>query len=132
MNKKKFSILLIFIALLFALKFLNVNNLITLENFQHNKDLIINVTNNHAILVVIGFIAIYIAIMLLQIPAAAILSFIAGALFNPYLGTVYVNIAVTTGSLLTFLIARYIFQDLVLRKFGKKLAIINKNVKHTR
>ena len=51
----------------------------------------------------------------------AILTLLGGALFGPVLGTVYNLTAATIGSMLSFLVARYLVSDLVEKKTGGRL-----------
>ncbi|MCK5394750.1 MAG: VTT domain-containing protein [Gammaproteobacteria bacterium] len=51
----------------------------------------------------------------------AVLTLLGGALFGPVLGTVYNLTAATIGSMLSFLVARYLASDWVEKKTGGKL-----------
>jgi uncharacterized membrane protein YdjX (TVP38/TMEM64 family)/rhodanese-related sulfurtransferase len=51
----------------------------------------------------------------------AVLTLLGGALFGPVLGTVYNLTAATIGSILSFLVARYLASDWVEKKTGGKL-----------
>jgi uncharacterized membrane protein YdjX (TVP38/TMEM64 family) len=47
-----------------------------------------------------------------------------GFLFGSFVGTLYVNVAATSGATLAFLAARYLLRDWVERKFGERLGPI--------
>ncbi len=47
-------------------------------------------------------------------------------MFGTVLGTVYVNLAATSGATLAFLAARYLFRDAVERRFGVKIESIQR------
>ena len=57
-------------------------------------------------------------------PGGALLTLAGGFLFGSILGTIYVNIAATTGATLAFLASRYLLRDWVERKFGHRLGPI--------
>lgn len=79
-------------------------------------------------LAVAVFFVVYVAVTALSLPAAAILTLVAGALFGRWLGTGVVSIASTLGATLAFLSSRYILRDWVQRKFGDRLRAINQGV----
>ena len=74
------------------------------------------------------FIAIYIVQTALSLPGAAVLSLAAGAIFGALIGTLYVNIGATVGATLAFLVARYLFHDVIQNKFGPRLEKINREL----
>ena len=77
---------------------------------------------------VAGFMALYIVQTALSLPGAAILSLAAGAIFGVFMGTVCAIVAATIGATLAFLLARYVFRDAVLNRFGSKLEGINREL----
>jgi uncharacterized membrane protein YdjX (TVP38/TMEM64 family)/rhodanese-related sulfurtransferase len=66
------------------------------------------------------FMFIYIVGTVFFFPGA-VLTLLGGALFGPVLGTVYNLTAATIGSILSFLVARYLASDWVEKKTGGKL-----------
>jgi uncharacterized membrane protein YdjX (TVP38/TMEM64 family) len=79
-------------------------------------------------LAVLAFLAVYVAVIALSLPAAAALSLLAGALFGRWLGTGIVAVAATLGMTLAFLGSRYLLRDFVQRRWGEKLRAINEGV----
>lgn len=65
--------------------------------------------NDHYFVAVGCFIFLYIILVALSFPGASFFTVLAGFLFGIYLGTLYVLIGATTGSLLIFLLVRKIF-----------------------
>ena len=55
-------------------------------------------------------------------------SLAAGAIFGAVMGTLYVNIGATIGATLAFLVARYLFHDMIQNKFGPRLEKINREL----
>lgn len=83
----------------------------------------------HLVLATVLFFLIYATVTALSLPVAAPLSLIAGALFERrWLGTTVVLLAATLGATLAFLTSRYLFRDLVQRRFGARLEPINRGV----
>jgi uncharacterized membrane protein YdjX (TVP38/TMEM64 family) len=128
MNRKKILILLlvvIFIALFF---WFDLGRFLTLESLKQNRNYLVKLYNDHRLLTVAIFMAIYIAQTALALPGAAILSLAAGAVFGALMGTVYANIGATIGATLSFLVARYLFHDTIQGKFGPRLGKINQEL----
>ena len=79
-------------------------------------------------LAVLLFFAVYVAVTALSLPAAGVLSLLAGALFGRWLGVGVVSLASTGGALLAFLGSRYLFRDWVRRRFAARLGPIDRGV----
>jgi uncharacterized membrane protein YdjX (TVP38/TMEM64 family) len=74
------------------------------------------------------FFFVYVGAVGLSLPIAVPLSLAAGVLFGPWYGTLFVSFASTTGACLAFIASRYLFRDLVLRRFGERLQALNRGV----
>ncbi len=74
------------------------------------------------------FFAVYVAITALSLPGAAIMTLAGGAIFGLAWGTVIVSFASTLGATLAMLAARYLFRDTLQRRFGAKLAEVDKGI----
>jgi uncharacterized membrane protein YdjX (TVP38/TMEM64 family) len=77
---------------------------------------------------VLAFFGIYVALTALSLPAATVLSLLAGTLFGRWLGTAVVILAATAGASLACLTSRYLFQDFVQRRFGSRIEGIHRGV----
>lgn len=73
------------------------------------------------------FMLIYIIATLLFLPGA-VLTLAGGALFGPIMGTFYNLTAATIGATLAFISARYLAQDWVEKKTGKRIAQLQQGV----
>ena len=73
------------------------------------------------------FSAIYIVATAASIPGALVLTLAGGAVFGFYLGSIVVLISATIGATITFLLARYLFEELVKQKMGERLEKIRQN-----
>lgn len=116
---------LVLAALFFAF---DLGRFLTLESLKNNRDLLLAWQGDHRLATVALFMLIYIAQTALSLPGATILSLSAGALFGPWLGTLYAVTAATIGAGLAFLAVRYLFRDGVVKKFGGKLDGINREL----
>ena len=75
-----------------------------------------------------GYFIVYVAFTALALPAAAILTIAAGAIFGFWWGLILVSFASTIGATCAFLLTRYLFAETVERKFGDRLSAVNKGI----
>ena len=128
MNRQKI-LLLVLGALAIALFFvLDLGRFLTLAALKANRQILVEYYADHPVVMVTGFMTLYIVQTALSLPGAAILSLAAGALFGTLMGTVYANVAATIGAALAFLVTRYLLRDLILDRFGPKLEGINREL----
>lgn len=125
MNRKKIAIAGIIAALVVAFFIFDLGRFLTLESLKANRAALRSYYGDHSFVMAGGFILIYIVQTALSLPGAAILSLAAGAVFGAVMGTAYVNIGATVGATLAFLVARYLFHDMIQGKFGPRLEKIN-------
>ena len=64
----------------------------------------------------------------LNIPGAAVMTLIAGALFGLGTGTVVVSFASSIGATLAFLLSRFLLRNYVEKRFGKTAERINAGI----
>lgn len=76
-------------------------------------------------LVVGGFLACYLPVIILNLPGAAVLGLVAGAIFGTLAGTVLVSFASSIGATMACALSRYLFRDLVQRRFADRLKRVN-------
>ncbi len=79
-------------------------------------------------LALVVFCLIYVTVTALSLPAAALLTLLAGALFGRWLGTLVASLAATLGATLAFLSSRYVLRDWVQRRFARRLETLNRGV----
>jgi uncharacterized membrane protein YdjX (TVP38/TMEM64 family) len=125
MNKNKLLIIAIIILFGALFFYLDLGKYLTLASLKENHQLLVEFYERHQFAMIAGFITVYIIQTALSLPGAAILSLAAGAVFGAFSGTVYVNIGATVGASLAFLVARYLFHDVIQNKFGSRLEKIN-------
>lgn len=128
MNAKKIVLALVGIIVIILFFYFDLQRFLTLAALKANRQTLLDYYAAHKLIMVAGFMAVYIIQTALSLPGAAILSLAAGAIFGSIMGTVYANIAATTGATLAFLVTRYLLRDVVLNKFGGKLEGMNREL----
>jgi len=118
----RWVVLGLFGFVLLVIYWLDLGRWLNLSAVQANRDALLAWTHTNYFTAVILFILIYTLQTVLVLPGAALLSLLGGFLFNPVLGALYVNIGATGGATGAFLASRYLFRDVVERKFGDRLA----------
>src|SRR2546428_9061246 len=107
-----------------AFFYFDLKQYLSLEALKANRDSLLAYTETHYTTSVVLFILLYCLQTAFSLPGAAIFTLAGGFLFGSFLGTLYTNIAATSGATLAFLAARYLLRDWVERKFGDRLGPI--------
>ncbi len=79
--------------------------------------------------VALGFFGAFVLVTALSIPAATVLTLLAGSLFGVLVGAVLVSFASTLGASLAFLLARLVGRDHVQRRYADSLRIVNEGIR---
>jgi uncharacterized membrane protein YdjX (TVP38/TMEM64 family) len=82
----------------------------------------------HLLLTLTLYFLVYVTATALSLPVALILSLVAGALFDLWLGVAVVSTASVCGASLAFLGSRYLFRSSVRKRFGDRLAPIDRGI----
>jgi uncharacterized membrane protein YdjX (TVP38/TMEM64 family) len=128
MNAKKIFIAFAGIVAVALFFWFDLQRYLSLDALKANRQALLDYYAAHELMMIAGFMAVYIIQTALSLPGAAILSLAAGAIFGSIMGTVYANIAATIGATLAFLVTRYLLRDLVLDRFGTKLEGMNREL----
>ena len=75
-----------------------------------------------------GFFAVYVAFTSLSLPAASLLTLLAGAIFGFGWGVLLVSFASAIGATVAMLAARFVLRDWVQERFGPQLRGINQGI----
>ncbi|MGH8536958.1 MAG: TVP38/TMEM64 family protein [Gammaproteobacteria bacterium] len=94
---------------------------LSFEALKTHRDSLLALTEANYGTAVAAFIISYALITAVSLPGAAIMTLAGGFLFGSVLGTLYVNIAATSGATLAFLAARYLLREWVETKFGQRM-----------
>lgn len=125
MNRKKIWIVAVILILGALFFYFDLGKYLTLASLKENRQALLEFYEHHQTSMVAIFIVVYVLQTALSLPGAAVLSLAAGAIFGAVMGTIYTNIAATTGATLAFLVSRYLFRDIILNKFGPRLEKMN-------
>ncbi len=125
MNRKKIWIVAVILILGALFFYFDLGKYLTLASLKENRQALLEFYEHHQTSMVAIFIVVYVLQTALSLPGAAVLSLAAGAIFGAVMGTIYTNIAATTGATLAFLVSRYLFRDVILNKFGPRLEKMN-------
>jgi len=125
---KKIILIVILASLIGAFFFFGLHEVFNLQYLQEKRGGFIESYKQNPILIAGAFFLIYVVFTALSLPAAAILTLGAGAVFGFWTGLILVSFASTIGATLAFLIARYILRDSMEKKFSNQLEKINQGV----
>ena len=128
MNTKKVFLVIVGAVAVGLFFYFDLQRFLTLSALKANRQTLMDYYATHKLIMIAGFMTVYIVQTALSLPGAAILSLAAGAIFGSILGTVYANIAATLGATLAFLVTRYLLRDVVIQRFGTKLEGINREL----
>ncbi|GAC1495858.1 MAG: bifunctional TVP38/TMEM64 family protein/FAD-dependent oxidoreductase [Steroidobacteraceae bacterium] len=132
-NKTFFIRLLIVLALLGAIVAFfafGLEHQLSLDALKARQNDLDGYARAHPVSLAAGFFLVYVVFTALSLPAAALLTAAAGALFGLWEGTLLVSFASSIGATLAFLASRYVFRDAVQRRFGKRLRAVNEGMQH--
>jgi len=128
MNRNRLLLLLALIALVAAFFALGLDRYFTLAEVKARQAQFVALFDDHPAGVVAVFFAVYVTVTGLSLPGAALMTLLAGAIFGLLWGTVIVSFASSLGATLAFVASRFLFRDAVQRRFGEKLATVNRGV----
>ena len=135
MNKKSKIWLLVLLGMVIAkftigklIMYSWVSRFITLEQIQAHSLAFKHYVGGHYFMAVLMYIGIYTCTIAIGIPAVAPLSLLGGYLFGVLLGTAYGAFGATVGSLIAFVIVRYVLRDWVKRRYGDRFEGFNKQM----
>jgi len=108
----------------------DLNSYLSLEAIKTNRDRLLAYTAEHYLLAVLIFVLLYLAVVALSLPGAALFTLTGGFLFGAIPGALYANIGATTGAALAFLSARYLLHDWVEARWGQRLGAFQRGFAH--
>lgn len=121
---KKIIVAAVILLLAALLVYLDPQKYLDLEYVKSQLGRVIEYRQAHPISAALIYAALYVAVAAASIPGALVLTLACGAIFGFWLGSLIVSVSATLGATIAFLIARYLFDDLVQAKMGDRLAKI--------
>lgn len=128
MSPKKSLVLLLVLLLGGLVLWLEPGQYLNLEFFQSRRAAIETFVADNFLASIGVYFLLYVVVTALSLPAAAVLTVIAGALFGLVPGLLMVSFASSLGATLAFLVARTLLRDWVQQRFAKALNTINRGV----
>ncbi len=128
MSRGRIVALVVIAALVAAFFVFDLKQYFSLEYFKQQQAAIEGYSRAHPLPAAAIYFLIYVAVTGLSLPGAAIMTIVGGAIFGLLWGTVLVSFASAIGATLAFLASRFLFRDAIQRRFGDKLAAINRGV----
>lgn len=103
---RRFLPLIAIVGAIAAFFALGLDRYLTFEALRDNRHLLMTLVEDHAVLMALGFVAVYALATALSLPGGAILSITGGFLFGSILGTLWIVVGATIGATAIFVIAR--------------------------
>ena len=128
MKAGKFAFVALALALIGAFFALDLGQYFRLDYFKSQQIAIDLYYQANPRLSAFAFFTLYVLITAASLPAAGIMTLAAGAIFGFAWGTLIVSFASSIGATLAFLASRFLFRDLIRKKFGHKLGAIDAGV----
>ncbi len=129
MKTSKIALIAAAVALIAAFFALDLGQYFRLEYFKSQQAALDLYYRANPLATALAFFTLYVVVTAVSLPVAAIMSLAAGAIFGLAWGTLIVSFAASLGATLAFLASRFLFRDLIRRKFGDKLGAIDAGVK---
>ncbi len=131
MNKavlKKIVLLAVIIAVIAIFRLFDLGQYLTLSYVKESQAGFMALYEEHKIVVISLYMAIYIVVTALSLPGATVLTLAGGGIFGLLAGFVIVSFASTTGAAIACVVSRYLLSGWVQNKFSDKLRAINEGV----
>ena len=121
-----FSIIISFLLVFFS-KF-TISDLTSYEFIKTNTDQLYTFKNSNLLLLSIYFIF-FTIIWVLLLGFGSPIFLVGGFLFGKWLGTLLVTFSLSAGATALYIVANYIFKELIIDKFYKKFSNLNEKFK---
>jgi uncharacterized membrane protein YdjX (TVP38/TMEM64 family) len=128
MTKGRIALIVAIAALIAAFFVFDLGRFFSIEYFKSQQAAFDGFYRANPLLTAAVFFVIYVAVTGLSLPGAALMTLVAGAIFQLVWGTVIVSFASSIGATLAFLASRFLFRDWVQGRFGDKLRAINEGI----
>lgn len=128
-KKKLFWLFLGVISLFLLARYSGLMDYFTVENIRYQKDLIEDFIVRHYWTSVFIFWLIYVMENVLALPIAAWLTLAAGFFYGVFPAIIFTVISATSGALVSFVMARYLFGNQLQGRYKERLIKFNKAFK---
>ena len=128
MSRPKLLVVFVFAVALVAFFAAGGQRYFTFENLKAQQAAIDAWREMHPWQTALGFFALYIAFTSLSLPAASLMTILAGAIFGLGWGVLIVSFASAIGATVAMLAARFVLRDWVQGRFGARLRGVNRGI----
>jgi uncharacterized membrane protein YdjX (TVP38/TMEM64 family) len=128
MTRARIALSIVLILAVVTFFALGLQRYVTLEHLKSQQSGVDALYAEHPLAVIAGYFVVYVLVTALSLPGAALLTLLGGAVFGLLAGTLIVSFASSIGATLAFLSSRFLFRDLVQRKFGDRLQAVNAGI----
>ncbi len=102
---------------------------LNLDSLKARREALEALVEDRPALALAVFFLLYVAVTALSIPGAAVMTLAAGAIFGLWIGTLAASFASVAGATLAFVGSRYLFRDVVERRFGERLKAVDQGIR---
>ena len=127
MSKSKILVLALVVAAVGGFVLFGPRHYLSLDFVQSQLETIRQYRAANPVASLLAYAAIYIVVTASSIPGALVLTLVGGAIFGFVAGSLVVLFSATIGATIAFLLARYLFRDLVESRMGERLGAIQDN-----
>ncbi|QBM16481.1 soluble pyridine nucleotide transhydrogenase [Marinobacter sp. JH2] len=128
MNRSKFLLIIVIVAIVAVFIGFDGHKLLTLENLQGHQGALAQWIDQNLLLAVAGYAGIYVVVTALSLPGATIMTLAGGAFFGNLYGLAAVSIASTVGASLAFLVARFLMRDTLRKRYAETVAKMDRGI----
>jgi pyruvate/2-oxoglutarate dehydrogenase complex dihydrolipoamide dehydrogenase (E3) component/uncharacterized membrane protein YdjX (TVP38/TMEM64 family) len=128
LSRPKLLVVFVFAVALVAFFAAGGQRYFAFENLKAHQAAIDAWREMHPWQTALGFFALYIAFTSLSLPAASLMTILAGAIFGLGWGVLIVSFASAIGATIAMLAARFVLRDWVQGRFGARLRGVNRGI----
>ncbi len=125
---KKIAIIAGLLVLVVCYRAFRLDQYLTLAYLKESQAYFAGLYAARPLLVIAGYMALYIVVTALSLPGAAIMTLAGGGLFGLFTGTLVVSFASSIGATAACAVSRFLLRDWVQNRFGDRLATINEGI----
>jgi len=101
---------------------------LTLQTLQHYRQTLDAWQDQHPWRLGLGYFAVFVVVVALSLPAMTLMTLAAGAIFGVIEGSVIVSFGSAIGATLAMLAARFVFKDVVRKRFAHRLQRVDAGI----
>lgn len=121
-------VVFVVLALVAAYFIFDIGQYLSLEFLQSKHQILVRYAMENRFSSIVAYFLLYVTAAVLSVPGISILTIGAGAIFGFITGVILVSFASAVGATLSFLLSRYLFKDVLQKKFSSQLQTINNGI----